>query len=83
LDKTFSLVLLLVHFYFTKNKKSNAFLKAMDDVIWNGDLAAGNDYTATFIPLDGDLPAGVYSLYLQNADGSSSSYILSAKDKHV
>jgi hypothetical protein len=52
-----------------------------DYVIWDGNLASGKSYTATFSPLDGDLAEGAYILYLQNSDGASSSYSLAAREE--
>jgi hypothetical protein len=66
----------------TRSKSYSYQLRNSNDyVIWKGNLAAGTSYTATFSPTDGDLDSGIYTLYLQNSDGSSSIYTLAARDE--
>ncbi|WP_405079797.1 hypothetical protein ACI48J_19310 [Paenibacillus chitinolyticus] len=49
--------------------------------IWSGRLAGNDSVTGLFLPSDGDLPPGRYKVNLSNDDGSTSAYLLSARDE--
>ncbi|WP_442602287.1 hypothetical protein [Paenibacillus sp. KN14-4R] len=48
--------------------------------IWSGSISANDARTGYFVPADGDLPSGEYTVKLNNNDGSQSPYLLSARD---
>jgi hypothetical protein len=48
--------------------------------VWSGRLAANDAVTGYFVPDDGDLPYGRYTLRLSDSEGGPSPYYFSAKN---